>query len=112
ITNKDKFFHSNSDLDLIGDAEESHSFVSFEAKVGLFKFRKRARRCRRPASSGSARLRLRRWWWQHRVRRHRGRRKSRCVGPVHPGQQPAGQPRPLLSGWCSAYPNRSFCPAF
>ncbi|AHJ99883.1 helix-turn-helix domain-containing protein [Hymenobacter swuensis] len=33
ITNKDKFFHSNSDLDLIGDAEESHSFVSFEAKV-------------------------------------------------------------------------------
>ncbi|MCR5888051.1 AraC family transcriptional regulator [Hymenobacter sp. J193] len=33
ISNKDKFFHSNSDLDLIGDAEESHSFVSFEAKV-------------------------------------------------------------------------------
>ena len=33
ITNKDKFFHSNDDLDLIGDAEESHSFVSFEAKV-------------------------------------------------------------------------------
>ncbi|RSK47956.1 helix-turn-helix domain-containing protein [Hymenobacter rigui] len=33
ITNKDKFFHSNSNLDLIGDAEESHSFVSFEAKV-------------------------------------------------------------------------------
>ncbi|HEX8424996.1 AraC family transcriptional regulator [Hymenobacter sp.] len=33
ISNKDKFFHSNVDLDLIGDAEESHSFVSFEAKV-------------------------------------------------------------------------------
>ncbi|UOG75034.1 AraC family transcriptional regulator [Hymenobacter tibetensis] len=33
ISNKDKFFHSNTDLDLIGDAEESHSFVSFEAKV-------------------------------------------------------------------------------
>ncbi|GAB2459907.1 hypothetical protein GCM10011375_10010 [Hymenobacter qilianensis] len=33
ISNKDKFFHSNSDLDLIGDAEESHSHVSFEAKV-------------------------------------------------------------------------------
>ena len=33
ISNKDKFFHSNSDLDLIGDAGESHSFVSFEAKV-------------------------------------------------------------------------------
>ncbi|WP_400192714.1 helix-turn-helix domain-containing protein [Hymenobacter sp. B81] len=33
ISNKDKFFHSNDDLDLIGDAEESHSFVSFEAKV-------------------------------------------------------------------------------
>ncbi|GAA3937569.1 AraC family transcriptional regulator [Hymenobacter algoricola] len=33
ISNKDKFFHSNADLDLIGDAEESHSFVSFEAKV-------------------------------------------------------------------------------
>ncbi|SNR49268.1 MULTISPECIES: helix-turn-helix domain-containing protein [Hymenobacter] len=33
ISNKDKFFHSNMDLDLIGDAEESHSFVSFEAKV-------------------------------------------------------------------------------
>src|SRR6476661_3118872 len=24
ISNKDKFFHSNADLDLIGDAEESH----------------------------------------------------------------------------------------
>ncbi|AYA38025.1 AraC family transcriptional regulator [Hymenobacter oligotrophus] len=33
ISNKDKFFHSNVDLDLISDAEESHSFVSFEAKV-------------------------------------------------------------------------------
>lgn len=33
IANKDKFFTSNEDLDLIGDAEESHSFVSFEAKV-------------------------------------------------------------------------------
>ena len=33
ISNKDKFFHSNTDLDLIGDAEESHSHVSFEAKV-------------------------------------------------------------------------------
>ncbi|MBB6609513.1 helix-turn-helix transcriptional regulator [Pontibacter sp. Tf4] len=33
ITNKEKFFKNNSDLDLIGDAEESHSFVSFEAKV-------------------------------------------------------------------------------
>jgi len=33
ITNKEKFFRSNNDLDLIGDAEESHSFVSFEAKV-------------------------------------------------------------------------------
>ncbi|MGV3503023.1 MAG: helix-turn-helix domain-containing protein [Adhaeribacter sp.] len=33
ITNRDKFFKSNTDLDLIGDAEESHSFVSFEAKV-------------------------------------------------------------------------------
>ncbi|UYZ58437.1 helix-turn-helix domain-containing protein [Hymenobacter latericus] len=33
ISNKDKFFHSNTDLDLISDAEESHSFVSFEAKV-------------------------------------------------------------------------------
>ncbi|MFD2513924.1 helix-turn-helix domain-containing protein [Pontibacter locisalis] len=33
ITNKEKFFKSNNDLDLIGDAEESHSFVSFEAKV-------------------------------------------------------------------------------
>ncbi|GAB2945627.1 hypothetical protein GCM10027048_08360 [Hymenobacter coalescens] len=33
ISNKDKFFHSNADLDLISDAEESHSFVSFEAKV-------------------------------------------------------------------------------
>ncbi|RYU78709.1 helix-turn-helix domain-containing protein [Hymenobacter persicinus] len=33
ISNKDKFFHSNADLDLIGDAEESHSHVSFEAKV-------------------------------------------------------------------------------
>jgi AraC-like DNA-binding protein len=33
ISNKDKFFHSNVDLDLIADAEESHSFVSFEAKV-------------------------------------------------------------------------------
>jgi len=33
ITNKDKFFTSNEDLDLIGAAEQSHSFVSFEAKV-------------------------------------------------------------------------------
>ena len=33
ISNKEKFFKSNNDLDLIGDAEESHSFVSFEAKV-------------------------------------------------------------------------------
>lgn len=33
ISHKEKYFRSNSDLDLIGDAEESHSFVSFEAKV-------------------------------------------------------------------------------
>ncbi|MGI4762152.1 MAG: helix-turn-helix domain-containing protein [Janthinobacterium lividum] len=33
ITNKDRFFTSNDKLDFIGDAEESHSFVSFEAKV-------------------------------------------------------------------------------
>lgn len=33
ITTKDKFFKSNSDLDLIGEADDSHSFVSFEAKV-------------------------------------------------------------------------------
>ena len=33
ISNKDKFFTSNDNLDLIGDAAESHSFVSFEAKV-------------------------------------------------------------------------------
>lgn len=33
ISNKEKFFRNNNDLDLIGDAEESHSFVSFEAKV-------------------------------------------------------------------------------
>ncbi len=33
ISNKEKFFRGNNDLDLIGDAEESHSFVSFEAKV-------------------------------------------------------------------------------
>ena len=33
ITNKDRFFSPNDNLDLIGDAEESHSFVSFEAKV-------------------------------------------------------------------------------
>ncbi|MFD1870951.1 helix-turn-helix domain-containing protein [Hymenobacter bucti] len=33
ITNKDRFFSSNDNLDLIGDAEESHSFVAFEAKV-------------------------------------------------------------------------------
>jgi AraC family transcriptional regulator of arabinose operon len=33
ITNKDRFFTSNDKLDYIGDAEESHSFVSFEAKV-------------------------------------------------------------------------------
>ncbi|MDO6390665.1 MULTISPECIES: helix-turn-helix domain-containing protein [Pontibacter] len=33
ITNREKFFKSNNDLDLIGDAEESHSYVSFEAKV-------------------------------------------------------------------------------
>jgi AraC family transcriptional regulator of arabinose operon len=33
ITNRDRFFTSNDNLDLIGDAEESHSFVAFEAKV-------------------------------------------------------------------------------
>ncbi|RIJ37703.1 AraC family transcriptional regulator [Pontibacter oryzae] len=33
ITNREKFFKSNNDLDLIGDAEESHTYVSFEAKV-------------------------------------------------------------------------------
>ena len=33
ITNKDKFFSSNDKLELIGDAEQSHSFVSFDAKV-------------------------------------------------------------------------------
>jgi AraC family transcriptional regulator of arabinose operon len=33
ITNKDRFFTSNDKLDYIGDAEESHSYVSFEAKV-------------------------------------------------------------------------------
>ncbi|WP_347159956.1 AraC family transcriptional regulator [Pontibacter chitinilyticus] len=33
ISNREKFFRSNNDLDLIGDAEESHSYVSFEAKV-------------------------------------------------------------------------------
>jgi AraC family transcriptional regulator of arabinose operon len=33
ITNKDRFFTSNDSLDFIGDAEESHSFVAFEAKV-------------------------------------------------------------------------------
>ncbi|WP_299706095.1 helix-turn-helix domain-containing protein [uncultured Pontibacter sp.] len=33
ITNREKFFKNNNDLDLIGDAEESHSYVSFEAKV-------------------------------------------------------------------------------
>jgi AraC family transcriptional regulator, arabinose operon regulatory protein len=33
ITNRDKFFKSNTELDLIGDADDSHSFVSFEAKV-------------------------------------------------------------------------------
>ncbi|MCC9165304.1 AraC family transcriptional regulator [Pontibacter harenae] len=33
ITNREKFFKSNNDLDLIGDAEDSHSYVSFEAKV-------------------------------------------------------------------------------
>lgn len=33
ITNREKFFRSNNDLDLIGDAEESHTYVSFEAKV-------------------------------------------------------------------------------
>ncbi|RYE89957.1 MAG: AraC family transcriptional regulator [Cytophagaceae bacterium] len=33
ITNKDRFFTSNDQLDYIGDAEESHSFVAFEAKV-------------------------------------------------------------------------------
>jgi AraC family transcriptional regulator of arabinose operon len=33
ISNKEKFFKVNNDLDLIGDADESHSFVSFEAKV-------------------------------------------------------------------------------
>ena len=33
ITNKDRFFTSNDQLDYIGAAEESHSFLSFEAKV-------------------------------------------------------------------------------
>ncbi|WP_114777606.1 AraC family transcriptional regulator [Botryobacter ruber] len=33
ITNREKFFKANNDLDLIGDAEDSHSYVSFEAKV-------------------------------------------------------------------------------
>ena len=33
ITNKDRFFTANDNLDLIGDAEESHSHVAFEAKV-------------------------------------------------------------------------------
>ncbi|MGI4834470.1 MAG: helix-turn-helix domain-containing protein [Janthinobacterium lividum] len=33
ITNKDRFFTSNDQLDYIGDAEESHSSVVFEAKV-------------------------------------------------------------------------------
>ena len=33
ITNRDKFFKSNNELDLIGDADDSHSLVSFEAKV-------------------------------------------------------------------------------
>ncbi|MDX5345724.1 MAG: AraC family transcriptional regulator, partial [Hymenobacteraceae bacterium] len=33
ISNRERYFKSNTDLDLIGDAEESHSFVSFEAKV-------------------------------------------------------------------------------
>ena len=33
ISNKEKFFKVNNDLDLIGDADESHSFVAFEAKV-------------------------------------------------------------------------------
>jgi AraC family transcriptional regulator of arabinose operon len=33
ITNKDRFFSPNDNLDLIGEAEESHSFVAFEAKV-------------------------------------------------------------------------------
>src|SRR6187402_1753908 len=30
INNRDKFFRSNNDLDAIGEADESHSFVSFE----------------------------------------------------------------------------------
>ena len=33
ITNKDKFFSSNDHIELIGEAEQSHSFVSFDAKV-------------------------------------------------------------------------------
>jgi AraC family transcriptional regulator, arabinose operon regulatory protein len=33
ISNREKFFRVNNDLDLIGDADESHSYVSFEAKV-------------------------------------------------------------------------------
>ena len=33
INNRDKFFRNNNDLDAIGEADESHSFVSFEAKV-------------------------------------------------------------------------------
>ncbi|CAN5819787.1 hypothetical protein BH24BAC1_BH24BAC1_37290 [soil metagenome] len=33
ISNREKFFKVNNDLDLIGDADESHSYVSFEAKV-------------------------------------------------------------------------------
>ena len=33
ITNKDKFFAANETLDTIGEAEESHTFVSFDAKV-------------------------------------------------------------------------------
>ncbi len=33
ITNKDKYFTSNETIELIGEAEESHTFISFDAKV-------------------------------------------------------------------------------
>ena len=33
ISNKDKFFGANENLDAIGEADESHTFVSFDAKV-------------------------------------------------------------------------------
>ena len=33
ITNKDRYFTSNENTDLIGEADESHTFVSFDAKV-------------------------------------------------------------------------------